>query len=153
MTDEVGKSRMVFPKRGRPRGTQGTAVKAGKGSSLSKTLGVGERGCGVKNYFRACFPTCQTASLSAGLWHEQESFVNTSVAGTRMELGVGFHRRALKKWWAEAGTDEAGSYFQLSSRNHFWESLKPECVGRGREKARGAKPLTVGWPLAQELDT
>ena len=66
--------------------------------------------------------------------------MNRSAADTRMEPGWGFHRRALKQWGAEAGADEARSYFQLSLLNPFWESPKPERVGRGRERPEELSP-------------
>lgn len=56
-----------------------------------------------------------------------------------MQRARGWRREGLpqegsEEVGAEAGADEAGSYFQLSLLNPFWESLKPERVGRGRER-------------------
>lgn len=59
--------------------------------------------------------------------------MNRSVVGTRTEPGAGFHRRALKRWGAEAGTGKAGNYFQLRLLNHFWETLGQSLKQRPRK--------------------
>lgn len=50
-------------------------------------------------------------------------------------IGSGLPQQALSRWEAEAGMSEAESHFQLSLLNHFWASLRPECMRRDREKA------------------